>query len=292
MPDAYFKYYAADSLKLTLSNTTRKWSSPFEFNDPFDNRLDIQWTGDPTDIEISMKKQIIQLVEDECADLDLLPSDLRTSISAIRTMLPAERSAFLKSLKELEGTTHTQATLNAMHVELNRDIELLLSDTSIFCLTEDHDNLLMWAHYADSHKGGVVKFLPVKEVDSPLLVARQVIYSRSAPAMEYTNILDIDNTEELKEAIIDAVTLTKSIDWQYEKEWRIVTRLRGRANNHDILPFAKEEVGGLYLGCRISEADRSELIEIMAEKYPWAPIYQATPKRNEFSLAFEQIYGP
>lgn len=286
MPDAYFKYYTADCLKLTLSNATRKWSSPFEFNDPFDNRLKIRWTGNTIDLEKAITEKIIQLVEEEQPDFDLLFSDMQLLVSHIRTLPPAERSACLSELQKLKGI-YTQESLAAMHATLNRTIEILLSDISIFCLTADHDNLLMWAHYADNHKGGVVKFLPVEKVDSPLLLAKKVNYSKETPAMGFSNLLN--NTMEFRRAAIDAITLTKSTDWQYEKEWRIVTRLRNPTNKYEVLPFAEEEVGGLYLGCRMSEKDKSEMIGIMARKYPWAPIYQATPKRDEFSLAFEQI---
>jgi hypothetical protein len=38
---AFFKYYTADSAKLTLKNTSRKWSTPLLFNDPFDNQFDL-----------------------------------------------------------------------------------------------------------------------------------------------------------------------------------------------------------------------------------------------------------
>lgn len=286
MPDAYFKYYTADSLKLTLGKATRKWSSPFVFNDPFDNRLDIQWTGSPIDFEKAITERVVQLAEAEHPDLDSLFPEMRLLVSTIKALPPVERSAFLEEFKNPEGI-YTQEAFDAMHVKLNRATEILLSDTSIFCLTEGHDNLLMWAHYADNHRGGVVKFLPVKEVDSPILVAKKVNYSMRVPSLGFNNLLD--NTKEFRDAVIDAITLTKSTDWQYEKEWRIVTSLRNPANDYEILPFAEKEVGGLYLGCRISESDKAELLDIMAKKYPWAPIYQATPKRSEFSLAFEQI---
>ena len=286
MLDAFFKYYTAESLKLTLGKTTRKWSSPSEFNDPFDNRLDIHWAGSPIEFENAITERVVRLVEEEEIDLKSLFPEMRYLVSSLRDLPLAKRSEALRELKEPEGV-YTQEMLDAMHVKLNGAITTLLFDTSIFCLTEDHDNLLMWAHYTDNHRGGVVKFLPIKEVDSPLLVAKKVNYSKSVPSISYVNILD--NTQEFRRAVIDEMTLTKSIDWQYEKEWRIVTSLRNPTNKYEILPFAEEEVGGLYLGCRISEADKSQLIELMVQKYPWAPIYQATPKRNEFSLTFDRV---
>jgi hypothetical protein len=41
--DGFFKYYAAESAKLTLANTSRKWSTPRLFNDPFDNQFNLYY---------------------------------------------------------------------------------------------------------------------------------------------------------------------------------------------------------------------------------------------------------
>ena len=46
--DGFFKYYTADFAKLTLKNTSRKWSTPFLFNDPFDNQFDL-YLEEPSD---------------------------------------------------------------------------------------------------------------------------------------------------------------------------------------------------------------------------------------------------
>ena len=286
MPDFFFKYYTADSLKLTLSKNTRKWSSPVLFNDPFDNRWDLQWAGSTIDLEKSVKKFIIRQVEKETLELNIMHPDIRLLVSQIRVLSPTDRAVYLEQFNELKNI-YTQSMLDAWIIELNKDAATHLSDTSIFCLTEDFDNLLMWAHYADNHRGGVIKFLPVRAVDSPLLVARKVTYSKQIPTVDFVSLLGDTFASSL--AIRDAITLTKSLDWQYEKEWRIVSALRNPASEYEIISFAEEEVGGLYLGCRMAEKDKSELIEIMAKKYPWAPIYQATPKKSEFSLAFEKI---
>lgn len=133
-----------------------------------------------------------------------------------------------------------------------------------------------------------MKFLALKEVDSPLTVAKKVHYSDKIPEMKFGNFV-LNNTYEDRKQVIDTFTLTKGSAWSYEKEWRIITELRNKTNQFEVIPFAKQEVGGLYLGCRISPEDKEELISIMNEKYPWAPIYQAHCKKEEFALYFEQI---
>ena len=39
----FFKYYTPESAKSTLRNGSRKWSTPFLFNDPFDNQFDLDF---------------------------------------------------------------------------------------------------------------------------------------------------------------------------------------------------------------------------------------------------------
>src|SRR5262249_18594437 len=51
----------------------------------------------------------------------------------------------------------------------------------ILCLSAVHDNILMWSHYADCHRGAVLEFGPVKESNSPFLFARPVTYSATVP---------------------------------------------------------------------------------------------------------------
>ena len=52
--------------------------------------------------------------------------------------------------------------------EANAEIRGVMADTSVFCLSETHDNLLMWSHYAQNHTVAVVEFRVLPEVDSKL----------------------------------------------------------------------------------------------------------------------------
>ncbi len=77
--------------------------------------------------------------------------------------------------------------------------------------------------------------------------------------------------------------------WHYEREWRIVTSLRDKTKPFEILPFAPEEVGAVYLGCKIADRDRQEIIEVSRRKYPTAEIYQAVKHENEYALNFSEV---
>ena len=88
--------------------------------------------------------------------------------------------------------------------------------------------------------------------------------------------------------VLDTITLTKSNVWEYEKEWRIISSLRDKSQTHEILPYAPEEVGAVYLGCKISAGDKAEVIDITKAQYPTARIFQAQKHPEEFRLIFTE----
>ncbi|NLF84340.1 MAG: DUF2971 domain-containing protein [Candidatus Gastranaerophilales bacterium] len=178
----------------------------------------------------------------------------------------------------------------------NSGIKQSLSDTSIFCLSETKDNLLMWAHYADNHTGVVVKFKIVPETDSPLESIKKVFYTDKIPEFPKFNISnnvvpDIYSLKGYVEELINIISLTKSIHWNYEKEWRIISKLRDKTKTSEIIPFAPEEVADVYLGLKIDSKNKQEIIEITKKHYPQAGIYQAVKSKDKYELIFEQITG-
>src|SRR5260370_10609227 len=121
----------------------------------------------------------------------------------------------------------------------------------IVCFCEYVSSLLMWAHYADSHRGSVVEFDPRHPLFLPQALG-EVQYSRARPFLEapdYRKIL-----------------LTKSTEWEYEVEHRLIVELRqlklgrrrdGTEKHFKELP--KDAVKAVYLGCRIPPKVRDEI---------------------------------
>lgn len=152
----------------------------------------------------------------------------------------------------------------------------------IACFTENLYSSLMWAHYADSHKGFVVEYkaidlfpdiLPVRyspeRIDATDLVFYCLAYKLSAEYHIHS---------ELKDMLLPTKILTnKTTDWKYEKEWRIFKQ------DPPELDFEKEYKGGhqvilkkspiaVYLGCRIERKHEEILCNIAREK--GIPVYK------------------
>jgi prenyltransferase beta subunit len=108
-----------------------------------------------------------------------------------------------------------------------------LNDTiGILCLTEKKDNLLMWSHYANSHKGFVLEFNTehcyFDQRKKNLQLAehlKKVRYTFNRP--EFVLFDTALLTKENMDNWINNFIWVKSDHWSYEEEWRITTTFRG-----------------------------------------------------------------
>ena len=111
-------------------------------------------------------------------------------------------------------------------------------EIGILSLSKNWDNPLMWAHYSDSHKGFILGFdsthqffndyLSKDEKESKYL--KDVIYADERVKIPSK----LDEPKLMFEAF-----LTKSTDWQYEQEVRLLSTLnlshkKEQIDNHDI----------------------------------------------------------
>ena len=91
----------------------------------------------------------------------------------------------------------------------------------ILCLSEEWDSIRMWSHYAQDHTGVCLEFTRAEgnclgddDICSP------VNYFRHYPHIDIGQmVLKPDG------GTINLMMKTKSIDWSYEKEWRLITLL-------------------------------------------------------------------
>jgi len=144
-----------------------------------------------------------------------------------------------------------------------------LMDLGAISFTEDCNNPLMWAHYADNHKGFVIEF-DFKEpffsdsiINSGGRMSRfgndcfgevfeypeKVNYRREMPSFERSELSSPDSMDEFHwKKFNKAILYTKSDDWIYEKEQRSIVRLRDAdsiicKHNNYIREICRREAG-------------------------------------------------
>ncbi|MNG91747.1 hypothetical protein D3C85_1006890 [compost metagenome] len=106
--------------------------------------------------------------------------------------------------------------------------------SAVFSLSESNRSLLMWAHYADQHRGFVIgiedDFL---SLDAKKPIPSNLIYTPTPVKVNYDTVrFDVSEFNPLEENFNHITRLlamkmltTKSDDWLYEKEHRVILPL-------------------------------------------------------------------
>ena len=285
--DHFFKYVTRTTARAILANTTLRWSSPVQFNDPFDIQFDLH-----IDIgrESLKAKALDALWGAHYSDKPITAGNVLGGVIALfKGRFPSlPREEFDKEFGESfdEGFDNVQRTLPETHAQLRE----IMRTSKILCLSEVNNNILMWSHYAEQHQGVVLQLRCVAELDSAWGVAKPVQYSKRMPRLfdEETAVKMFSGQTSLDgKQMANRLVYTKAIDWAYEKEWRIWLA-RGRSTDtYDDLQFDPTELEAIYLGCRMPEEDRLSIASLVADRYPHAKVIHAKKSEREFRLVFE-----
>ena len=134
--------------------------------------------------------------------------------------------------------------------------EQIRSKVGVTCFSKHVNEILLWSHYADMHKGFCLEF----DTGVPIMEGQQktelyeVKYSKSN-SYRRLDILDILN----KPDVIEVLLTTKSHQWHYEKEWRIFSNDGG----NKLYPFNFEALTGVYFGYKMPQEDRDVIASVL-----------------------------
>ncbi|KAF0235917.1 MAG: hypothetical protein FD181_3155 [Prolixibacteraceae bacterium] len=158
-------------------------------------------------------------------------------------------------LKE-EVLSNKQKEIKLSHVERyeNREkIKKLISNFGVVCYSSFDDSKLMWSHYADSHKGMCLVFeIPKENLKFGFV---KVEYSEEIPSAYF----DVNNADNWAQLI--KIVKTKSIEWQYEKEFRQVFMEKKVYENY---PGKLIEI---IFGSQTSRMDINLVLDIINNRY-------------------------
>lgn len=132
-----------------------------------------------------------------------------------------------KSISESDMLIYTKPQYQ-LEQELTKQYKEASKDLGIISLTESHKNLLMWAHYADSHKGVCIGYK--KEfLSNSICFKRDAEYNDLLPKKVTYDKIRFDpirlNEFNSPYDIIMQILTTKSDEWMYEKEHRCIANM-------------------------------------------------------------------
>lgn len=126
-------------------------------------------------------------------------------------------------------------------------------NSGVYTLSQTNSNLLLWAHYADSHKGFCIEYdrAPGNTLGN-FEGTIPVDYSESFPVIYLS---DLVNSAEP----IFKVLQSKSKKWKYEKEWRLFCK---NGNVEEDLPAP---ISSIIFGLRMPENHKRTIKNIMKD---------------------------
>lgn len=245
-----YKYVnRADGLRI-LSENTLKFSSPFDFNDPFDCYEElIKFDLTVAFIEELVQNGSLKLTEE---DKKLTPEKLLEQVESVFDF----KNSVLKSI---------------FH---NIKTELWIS-----CFCREYNEILMWSHYADKHKGLCIGFNLDGLLETFKFIKSNVNYPDNFSKVDYCA-----NPEKALEYFVS----TKAKNWKYENE----IRLRTNKENIEfidnplkgITKISPKSISEIYIGNKTELTD-CELSDIIS-KYGnnGIKIRKMKLNKNEYSL--------
>jgi hypothetical protein len=287
----FYKFMTADTAKKVLDSSSFKWSEPRIFNDPFDHQVHFVLPDAFEDAYKAILNFIVKAIksEDNFVTKESLFYELICTYRARRENGGNFNDLYLAIVEYLRVIDRDKfmRELSLVHDRFNENIIFRLNEALVLCVSEINDNVVMWSHYADSHKGVCLKLKCMVELDNVLLVAEPIEYSNIFP-----DFMDnfLNGAPSLD--VTNQIGLMKQKDWSYEKEWRVRRMHMGNEIYKDGYEFFKEDTrvfGGLYLGCKIDKKDEDELLALSKMRYPDMEIYKSKQSKKAFELDFEKI---
>lgn len=142
-------------------------------------------------------------------------------------------------------------------------------ETRLCAMTQDCRSPVLWAHYANDHRGICLE-LDTDTIDTSDGVLKPVFYSNRVPA------LDHDPRADGRWAF-----LNKTEEWAYEKEWRYISK-----NSSPFLGLTEMSIRRVLLGARFNSSDR-DWVKFWIANYTTArsvPIIQMMFASTDYTL--------
>lgn len=257
MKKSIYRYRGTNNYSLyEVINQEFYFSSPYEFNDPFDckNLFSLENSSNK-DWKVFFEKLFIQ-------NRPELSQHERTKLI----------NEILKS-----GAQYDKQALNAQWEAWDHALSEIVKKLGIICFSEKNNDILMWSHYSDSHRGFCLQFDPENLAKS--FYVGKVKYSNKYPTLkEFANA----NATGMSNLML----LSKSSHWKYEKEIRLIldTENDQKTPGNRIYKYPPEALTGVIFGLQMQEKDKETIRNILKDRNAEISYFQATKSKNSYSL--------
>ncbi len=278
-----FKYFEPARTDV-IENSTIRLTQPVDFNDPFEFK--------PVVSSVATKEEHNRLFE------EIIDAQVEEALAGypleVRSLIPKKQ--LVETTREF--IKNNESSINSLFKNLGKEATRIFNEKSneligVLCLTEQKDNLLMWSHYADSHKGFCVKFdtsdsfFDSRRGDKDEFYhLREVNYLPERPNKTLINLSGID------------LLLLKSDVWAYEKEWRFCGALNDSdvqikigASDIHLFKYPQRIVKEIILGVNATQELENKFKLIISENSGLSHVKLSKAKisETEYSLEFDDL---
>lgn len=257
MPEKLYKYRPMSDQMMVgrvvdiVENSRIYLSPPTAFNDPFDCRPPVRCILNDEEFSSYLLKQVLRHY----------PGYTEEQVK--------------KHLSEVVGNPQLDPRYEPLASQAQTMAhQELFKSLGVFCASEKNNDVLMWAHYADSHRGICLEFNGNSGI---MRRAKKVAYDNSRPTVRLFDAVHNSTTQMMN------ATLAKSLHWEYEKEWRIVHP------NPGFLPFDPDDLTGVIFGAATDEQTVATVVESVARSQSQLQLYRSVPDPNNYDYFIERF---
>lgn len=297
-PERLFRYREFDDNTFeALQKNLITSSKPKYFNDPYDSLLYVDKSIILNEIKDPRNRWKMQRWLEFNPQLTSLFTKKQKEY--IKALLTGSERKYLLRIKK--SSDQLEKSLN---ISVTNCIQYIKEFQNIACLSETQTSPTMWAHYAKSHTGFVVEY-DFKNYNSPCINCHKkctyqhyellfpVIYSDERfDAKNYVasfwsqQVLGNSKVEIFipkdDELALYKVLLYKSTDWQYEKEWRIISQC-------STFPNIIQKPIAIYLGVNIEKDNKQKLIDFAKKNNIETYEMYIDNASNKFQMNYRKI---
>lgn len=243
-PAVFYKYRPFDKYINSLFKERKlHFSLPSQFNDPFDSKLHFIVTGSDDEIK--------RVIGEKFTGTDEKKIELFRQVKEKKVSL---ETVFDVSFKDLQDSN------------------------AVFCLSENPNNILMWSHYANGHKGVCLGFHNSLFAGSNSIKLEDGQFGTFSEVYKYGHVPTIKvlyqdqlpkpyNMVTMNMLDLDAFTRTKSVQWSYEQEHRLVIPKSLFNNETHTAIYDRSSLAEVYLGVNSCENDIAATIKLIKENF-------------------------
>lgn len=297
MPSSLFRFRSFSSNAVdAFKNDIIYALTADRFNDPYDTLVGYDLQGIERGVDSAMSIETLVQLKNWLAQGKGFPE-------IIDQFLPKEMvSAFKDNLLSIEDFNALDGYLKECKGRLITLIETyfpILSEASkrfstIACFSESVQSILMWSHYASSHAGFALEYNfrptlknPIKNVViAPVVYQNRRLDISSYIVWAFLVIMGVrTKNPDISTSVKNA--LSKSLDWAYEKEWRLIdsTPRYFLDNSASAIPYRPVAV---YYGQHMLPEHKQMMHSIASEK----GIKEFEMYLDYSSPKFEMLYRP